>query len=153
MSSKDWILLLVPILCNGVVVFLLQRAFEKKQLALTEKYKYVSIMQQKVDDSLALFTKVLQTSGEDLIQINWLNKFIASYCDVFYYYQQNKQLFKSLDNRMNKLIKTHEHIISIQSKGDNVENIPSTEIIMESLFRETYELLQAIQNDCMQRKI
>lgn len=42
MSTKDWILLLVPILFNGVVVFLLQKIFERKQLSLTEKYKYVS---------------------------------------------------------------------------------------------------------------
>lgn len=153
MSTKDWILLLVPILCNGIVVFLLQKAFEKRQLALTEKYKYVSIMQQKVDNSLSLFMKVLQTSDDDLVQINWLNQFIASYCDVFYYYQQNKLIFKSLDNHMNKLIKKHEQIKSIQSKGDNDKNIPNTGILMESLFREIYELLQEIQNDCLQRKV
>lgn len=45
MNTKDWILLIVPILCNGVVVFLLQKVFEKKQLTLGEKYKYVSVMQ------------------------------------------------------------------------------------------------------------
>lgn len=153
MNTKDWILLLVPILCNGIVVFLLQKAFEKRQLALTEKYKYVSIMQQKVDNSLSLFMKVLQTSDDDLVQINWLNQFIDSYGDVFYYYQQNKLIFKSLDNHMNKLIKKHEQIKSIQSKDDNDKNIPNTGILMESLFREIYELLQEIQNDCLQRKV
>lgn len=37
MNTKDWILLLIPILCNGVVVFVLQRIFEKRRLVLDRK--------------------------------------------------------------------------------------------------------------------
>ncbi len=32
MGTKDWILLLVPIFCNGVIIFILQKIFEKKRL-------------------------------------------------------------------------------------------------------------------------
>ena len=153
MSTKDWILLLVPILCNGVVVFLLQKTFERRQLALTEKYKYVLVMQQKVDNALALFIKTIQTSGNDSVQTSWLNQFISSYCEVYYYYQQNQTLFKSLKNHMDELIKTHEQIQSDQLRIKNNRHDLKACTHMESLFCKIYELLQSIQSDCIQRKI
>lgn len=153
MSVKDWILLLVPILCNGVVVFILQKIFEKKQLSLTEKYKYISILQQKVDNALALFVKVLQTTGNDAEQIRWLNQFISGYCDVYYYYQQNQTLLKSLGKYMEELIKNHEQIKSSQLRVNDTEHDLEIRIQMESLFRKIYELLQSIQNDCIAHKI
>ena len=30
MSTKDWIVLLVPIICNGIIVFAFQKIFNKK---------------------------------------------------------------------------------------------------------------------------
>lgn len=153
MSTKDWILLLVPILCNGLIVFLLQKTFERRQLVLTEKYKYVSVMQQKVDNALALFIKVTQTTGDDSVQISWLNQFISNYCEVYYYYQQNQTLFKTLKNHMDELSKTHEQIQSEQLRMENNRHSLEARHHMESLFRRIYELLQSIQSDCIQRKI
>lgn len=153
MSTKDWILLIVPILCNGVVVFILQKTFERKQLAMSEKYKYVSVIQQKVDNALALFMKVLQTTGDDLVQVSWLNKFINGYCDVFYYYQQNKELLKSLQNYMDELISEHEQIKKDQLILDNTESGFEAKVHMEDRFLKIYELLQSIQNDCIQHKV
>lgn len=153
MSTKDWILLLVPVLLNGVVVFLLQRIFERKQLALNKKYEYVSVMQQKVDNALASFIKVIQTTGNDSVQISWLNQFISDYSEVHYYYQQNQVLFKHLKNHMDELIKAHEQLQKDQLKIGNTEHNLETKIHMESLYRRIYELLQSIQNDCIQLKI
>lgn len=153
MSTKDWILLLVPILFNGVVVFLLQKIFERKQLALTEKYKYVSIMQQKVDNALVLYVKALQAIGNDLTQISLLQQFSNSYSEVYYYYQQNQTLFKHLKKNMDELIKAHNQIMSEQLKLKDNENNLEAKSHMESLFYRIYELLQSIQNDCVQFKI
>ena len=152
MTTKDWILLLVPIFCNGIVVFALQKAFEKRQLVLAEKYKYVSIMQQKVDDALASFARVLQTAGDDMAQISWLNQFISSYSDVFYYYQQNEALFKSLKSYMDELIKTHEYIKDNQHRIDD-EKSSEAGIHLETPFRKIYKILQSIQSDCINHKI
>lgn len=41
MNVKEWILLMVPIICNGLVEFVLQKIFEKRQWILSEKYKYL----------------------------------------------------------------------------------------------------------------
>lgn len=153
METKDWILLLVPILCNGVIVFLLQKTFEKRQLVLSEKYKYVALMQQKVDYALELFVKAIQTTGDDLTQINWLNQFAKSYCEVYYYYQQNQTLFKHLENYMEELIKTHEEIQKDLLTIENNKHTPEVVSHMESLFRKTNDLLQSIQKDCIHRKV
>lgn len=146
MEAKDWILLFVPILCNGIIVFAFQKAFEKRQMTLIEKYKYVSTLQQKVDDALAMFTKVLQSTGNDLEQIACVNNFIACYCDVFYYFQQNKTLLKSFEHDISKIVMIHEQLQSIPQDENYASNI-------EPLFRQIFELLQSIQNDCISRKI
>lgn len=154
MSTKDWILLLVPVLLNGVVVFLLQRIFERKQLTLTKKYEYVSVMQQKVDNALTSFTKAIQAVGNDSVQIIWLNQFMSDYSDVYYYYQQNQILFKQLKPHMDELIKLHKQIESNQPKIKNAE--PGYEEVvkyMQLLYLRIYELLQSIQSDCVQLKI
>ncbi|MCM1172848.1 MAG: hypothetical protein NC393_12090 [Clostridium sp.] len=153
MSINDWIQMLVPVLSNSVIVFLLQKVFEKRQLVSIEKYKYVSLIQRKVDYTLDLFVKTLQTTDDDLTQISWLNRFISSYCDVYYYYQQNQTLFKHLENYMEELIKTHKEIQKDQLAIQNNKHTPEVVRHMESLFRKIYDLLQSIQRDCIQRKV
>lgn len=44
MELKDWILLLVPIFCNGIIIFILQKVFEKRQITRTIKFKYASLL-------------------------------------------------------------------------------------------------------------
>lgn len=153
MSTKDWILLLVPIFCNGIIVFLLQRAFERRQLIQNAKYKYVETMQKKVDDALEAFGNVVQSNGNDMIQIGHANTFVNNYCSVFYYYQQNHTVFRKLDKDMEELLKLHEQLQKEQHRVDE----PNDEVIarknMEALFRKIYELLQSMQNKCIQRKI
>ncbi len=151
MNTKDWILLIVPILCNGVIIFILQKIFERKQLSISEKYRYVSVMLRKVDDALALFIKVVQTTGHD--QISWLYKFINSYSNVFYYYQQNQELLKSLKSYMDELANEDEKIKNNKDKLENTKIDFETKVCMESSFRKIYELLQSIQNDCINYKV
>ncbi len=153
MSTKDWILLLVPIFCNGIIVFLLQRAFERRQLIQNAKYKYVEIMQKKVDAALEAFENVVQSNGSDMLQIEYVNTFVNNYCSVFSYYQQNHTVFKKLDKDMGELFKLHEQL----QKEQRRVNEPNDGVIarnnMEALFRKIYELLQSVQNKCIQRKL
>lgn len=110
-------------------------------------------MQQKVDNALASFIKVIQATGNDSVQIIWLNQFISDYSDVHYYYQQNQVLFKHFKNHMDELIKVHKQLQSDQLKIKNTEHSLEITIHMESLYRRIYELLQSIQSDCVQLKI
>lgn len=150
MSNKDWILLLFPIVCNGIVVLVLQKIFEKKRLVLDRKYKYVFILQQKVDKALELFVNVVQTANDDHKQVYWMKQYLISYCDVYKYYQQNQVLLKSLDFYMDEIMKIHTNLSNIFDCADfNIEN----RLKMGKSFRRIYELLQNIQNDCINYKI
>lgn len=153
MTQKDWILLVVPILCNGIVVFILQKIFEKRQLAITAKRKYVSLLQEKTDAALSLFIKVIQTSNKDKEQINYLNQFVQSFADIHYYYQQNTVIFSAIDKDMNKALETYNLIQSIYQDMDNNENNFTTRVQLEENLRNLYGLLQKIQTKCINYKI
>ena len=146
-SIKDWISLVASVMCSGLAVFFLQKAFERRQLAKIEKYKYVLIMQEKVDIALERFIKVVQ-SKESVEQINYINEFIISYCNVYYYYQQNQRVFKSLNEVMERIINIHEHL---RGYIDSAKEISHIEI--EKSLRDIYELLQFIQEKCILHKI
>ncbi len=153
MSAKDWIILLVPILCNGVIIFILQKIFERKQLITSEKYEYVFIMLKKVDEALSLFIKATQSTGDDIVQNNYLNKFINSYCDIFYYYQQNQKLFKVLKDYMVEIVSEHEKLKKELDTLGNNEISPETKTRVGTGYYRIYELLQSIQNDCINYKV
>ena len=153
MTQKDWILLMVPILCNGVVVFILQKVFEKRQLAISAKQKYVSVLQGKIDVALTLFMNVVQTSGKDLVQINYLNQFSKSFTDVHYYYQQNMTLFKAIRKDMDKAFEVYKEVQRIQLKMTEEESNLAYRVQLENLFRTLYTILQKVQNKCINYKI
>lgn len=63
MEIKDWILLLVPIACNGFIVFLFQKLISKK-IDRTEKRNALR------DETLMLFWKHLQGLNDLFIKTN-----------------------------------------------------------------------------------
>lgn len=152
MTTKDWILLLVPILCNGVIVFIIQKIFEKRQLILNVKYRYLEILQQKVDNALSLFVKSLQAEN-DLTKIDFFNQFAHSYCDVYYYYQQNMKLFEHFKNFMDELMNAHNLLKKCQEGLIDNENDTELNMQANTLIYKIYDLLQSIQKECIQHKI
>lgn len=64
MELKDWVLLLVPIFSDGIIIFILQKIFEKRQITRTIKFEYASILRQKVDLSLELHAKAIRLCNE-----------------------------------------------------------------------------------------
>lgn len=146
MEIKDWILLLVPILCNGIIIFAFQKNFEKRQMIMMEKNKYVSVLQQKVDEALSMYAEMLQApkNGAEIIQ--YTNEFINGYSKVFFYYQQNKMLLKPFSQNIEKINEIHEQIISVQRLENSVSHI-------EKYFIQIYEQLQIIQNKCINHKL
>ena len=110
-------------------------------------------MQKKVDDALEVFGNVVQSAGSDMTQIVYTNSFIDKYCSIFYYYQQNQPVFKSLDKDMEKLFKLHEQLQNEQHRVNDSNDGVIARKNMETLFRKINELLQSVQNKCIQRKI
>ena len=111
MEAKDWILLLVPILCNGVVVFLLQKLFERKQITRDIKAEYGRKLRQKIDGALELYIKAVRFNNESNANTsNENSKLLQCYVDrildVYYYFVENKNIFKS------NVFEEHMHAIS-----------------------------------------
>ena len=129
MTLKDWILLIIPICFNGVVVFVLQRAFEKRQFERTVKYEYILTLRKRIDTSLELHAKATRLSNQgtpdnDTIINKIIQEYVDSCLDVYYFYIQNKILLKSFDNHMEnlatlvkKLVDTSHHL---EADSDNV---------------------------------
>ena len=111
MELKDWILLLVPIFCNGIIIFILQKIFEKRQITRTIKFEYASLLRQKIDLALELHAKATRLSNEDnedndTIVKETIQQYVNSTLDVYYYYIQNKIVFESFESNM-------EHIAAL----------------------------------------
>lgn len=110
MELKDWVVLLVPIFFNGIIVFVLQKYFEKRQLSKAIKNEYASHLRIIIDESLELHAKATQLANEgdnnNDLQINDLIKqFVNRTLDVYYYYVQNKIIFSLLDDSMEQIAK------------------------------------------------
>ena len=125
MELKDWILLIVPIISNGIIIFILEKIFEKRRIVRNTKYEYISIMRRKIDISLNLHAQATKKANENenvsSEEINSLiQQYIDSCLDVYYYHIQNKIIFKSLDDymeRMAVLLKEFSNCIHKDNNG------------------------------------
>lgn len=148
MEAKDWILLLVPIFCNGVTIFILQKIFEKKQITRTIKFEYGSILRQKIDLSLELHAKATRLANEENNENdNMINETIPQYVnsilDVYYYFTQNKIVFKSLEKHMEQMAALTLKLIN----GHNQKEIDSVEFC--SLINKISDELMSLKEDCI----
>lgn len=112
MSTKDWILLLVPLIANllfdGVLIFILNKIFENKQRIHSIKTEYAASLRQRIDSALMSHAQATRLANEgdsnNNIQINQcLRDFVSACLDTYYYYIQNKSTLQKLDNLMEKL--------------------------------------------------
>ena len=123
MTPKDWILLFVPIFCNGVILFVLQKIFEKRQSIMLIKKEYASELRKKIDIALQDHAFAVRLNNEvnpendEKVQKALLSFFNDS-LDVYYYYAQNNVLFKSLETNMNKLSELLKNISGPQKIDD-----------------------------------
>lgn len=129
MTLKDWILLIVPICFNGIVVFVLQRIFEKRQFERTVKYEYILILRNKIDASLELHAKTTRLSNQgtpdnDAMINMTIREYVDSCLDVYYFYIQNKIIFESFEPSMENLATMIKKLVDsshhLESDFDNI---------------------------------
>lgn len=147
MQLKDWILLIVPILCNGVIVFILDKIFEKRQTIHAIKLDYANCLRQKIDTALYLHTKALQLNqsvNSDTIAVSKiLSEFIDASADVFYYYGQDKSVLSSFESIMKKLA------ADIQSAVDYIRGSNINESKYFSLIQNIRDTLLQAKEKCI----
>lgn len=147
MELKDWILLIVPILFNGIIVFALQKVFEKRQIVRNTKFEYISILRQKIDTALEFHARATRLANESKNIINEmmndiLQQYISSVLDVYYYYIQNKAIFKSLELSMEKIASLINELNRISQQANNG-------IEASSIFNNIRDELMLLKNICI----
>lgn len=118
MELKDWISLFVPILFNGVIFTIWGRKFEKKQMVLKEKYKYVDALREKVDAvlQLSVFEESLSERPRGIIAQNIIDRWVEAYS----YYLQNSRIFMKIAPLMEKCLASYESMGDAQkSKSES----------------------------------
>ena len=107
MEIKDWLILLIPILFNGSVIFILQKRFEKRHFRNEIKREHIRNLLDKVNKSLELFLDL--SSDLNILQSNkkHVEKFNKKYtqvcesnAEVYRYLDSNESTFKFLTNSM-----------------------------------------------------
>lgn len=148
MELKDWALLLVPIISDGIIIFILQKIFEKRQITRTIKFEYASILRQKVDLSLELHAKAIRLCNEGneengTIVNETIQQYVNSTLDVYYYYVQNKIVFEALNSNM-------EHIATLVmelTKYGHQKEINLVEVSM--IFNKIRDELMVLKKECI----
>lgn len=148
MQYKDWIMLLVPVFCNGIINYILQNIFEKKQSVRTIKFEYISNLRNMIDTSLgfhAKATRLANNPDSDGVEIsNTLAKYVDSCLDVYYYYIQNKPFLNHLDDKMEKLAKSIEQL----AKCSHETNLNYD--LVNSLYNGIRDILLKSKKDCVE---
>ena len=144
MELKDWVTLLIPIFCNGIVVFFLQKLFEKKQAKNLILHEYYSELRRRIDVGLELHAKATRLANEanpnnDAIINSTIGIFFNSCLDVYYYYVQNMVVFSSVKKECEKL----SGLLMELSKGVNAK--PPIQISKEiNAIRDTLQDIKRI---------
>lgn len=152
MSTKDWILLLIPVLCNGLIIFALQKIFEKRQITRTIKFEYASILRQKIDTSLELHAKATRLANEENNENDYLindtiQKYVNSTLDIYYYYIQNKMVFKSFERHMERVAALVLELTKCSQQEEiNLEKF-------SSVFNQIRDELMILKNGCIKLDI
>lgn len=125
METKDWILLIIPIIMNGIINGIILFVFQK---IISLKLKHIEKLNALRDEAFISFLKKLQNFNEVLIQVNWtfmrnpdliyykeLSKINESVHSIIQYYDTNKydlEIFSKEYNDWNKSLEKFTYTIS-----------------------------------------
>lgn len=151
MDTANWISIIIPILGNGIIIFILQKMFEKKQKTESIKNEYFASLRNKIDISLALHAKGSRTSNLCDTQSddfndemnNIVSNFFNSCLDVYYYYVENEIIFDIIKANCEKLVQL---LIEISQCP---KNTPEGLDLIGTKINEIREVLLKIKLDSM----
>jgi hypothetical protein len=156
MQTKDWILLLVPILCNGFIVFFVQWLFDKKKekdkAVRDNKMYYYDTLRMKIDDALSLHSDLCEISNKknsNVVELmNTINQFYNSTQLVYKYYRPNYEVFDTFkeeaDSLSNKIFELNRELIKTPTELNFG--------MVSRLLNETREVLVKMKEKCIDLK-
>lgn len=125
METKDWILLLTPIVCDGILIFLFQNI-------LNSKLDHLNKRNSLRDETLQLFWKKLQDLNNIFIQFNLnimqnpntlpdeLKKIENAIFVLIQFYDTNQYDLSIFSKEFDKFKKSWEQFISTCEKMHNI---------------------------------
>lgn len=143
MDKKDWILLLVPIFCNGIIIFTLEQLFEKRRLIKETKYNYIHELEQKLINTLGAWGAFKRTFSNScsIEELKYcLEDVVDHHIDIILYCEQRELLFGHLQNHISRLRKIK---IDLDNVGSNITDVMASS---ETTLKEMHKL-------CVEQKV
>ena len=147
---RDWILLFIPIFFNGVLIFALQKRFEKRQFGNSIKRNHILGLLAKVDKSILLMSGIklyLHNSSQDSqFNANFAAKITNLHeqnVDTYFWIEQNENTFRFLEKETAYLKELINWFAA--NRGNRINT--------SSKLEELYETLQKIKTRCENVKI
>ncbi|MBE6816018.1 MAG: hypothetical protein E7522_11300 [Ruminococcaceae bacterium] len=158
METKDWIIMLVPILINGVFLFVFQQVMTQK-IKKTEKKtdyrqgvltEFLSLM-QSVYDNIKNIAWALKPNSDDFAE-HW-NSFVLQIQNINSFYNTHKPTLSSLEKPYEKCIEGYKRLDWILSKyvaENNGSEIFRAQVSEEfsAVYYELEELLKKCLSEC-----
>lgn len=155
MGNKDWILLLVPIVCNGLLVFVFQKF-------ISNKIDHTNKRNNLRDEIVILFWKKMQELNDVFIQINdsvrrnpeelnlGLETIKNKVIEIIQYYDKNKydlcifeKEYLSWENSWNTFTSTLQKYQNTKLERDSAIELGSQ---LQSVKDETQDLIATTRN-------
>ena len=122
MTLKDWILLLVPILSNGIIVFALQKIFEKKRLVRDNKRVYITNFKEYVEKALELHMQIAIVFGAESIDYKLveqtMTQFIENVQKIAHFQYVNQSLLKPIEEKTQQLVDMTNNMTNYIKQND-----------------------------------
>ena len=155
METKDWILLGVPILANGIIVFIFQKFITIKLERLTKKSnirdEIIILFWKKLQylNEVMIHTNIVIRSNPDMLAIE-LEKIKEAVIDIIQYYDTNRHdldiisgKYNDWEASWNKFTSTLKGFSSSELTNEKQQRLGSE---LQSVKENTLNLIQATRS-------
>ncbi|MCL2873840.1 MAG: hypothetical protein FWE29_02800 [Defluviitaleaceae bacterium] len=147
MIPRDWIFLLIPIFLNGVLIFALQKRFEKRQFSNAIKHNHILELLRRIDEALSVMYDIRIYSHNRTEDPSYVDNFVEKIntlhnknIDIYFWMEQNENTFRFVKKETADL---KEHIDWF---FDNKQGMKEADIAIK--LEELFKALQEIKAVC-----
>lgn len=110
MTTKDWMLLIVPIVCNGILIFIFQTLIKRK-------FDKIVKIEEREKEIVNTFLQMLQDSIEIVSEVEKQFKFREDMEDIIEKFKVNISMMRRYGTNMEFIIKCSDDIEKIWAKS------------------------------------
>ncbi len=110
MTTKDWMLLIVPIICNGIFIFIFQTLIKRK-------FDKIVKIEEREKEIVNTFLQMLQDSIEIVSEVEKQFKFREDMQDIIEQFKVNISMMRRYGTNIEFIIKCSDDIKKIWAKS------------------------------------